>query len=161
MREGVRLGIDVGDVRVGVARSDAAGILAVPVATVTVRDTADVRAEVSAMVTENRACEVIVGWPRTLAAQEGPAAHKVRLFARELAERIHPVPVRLVDERLSTTAALAGYREQGLSTRRTRTRVDQAAAAIILQSALDHERSTGVAAGELVAVEGRTEGNTP
>jgi len=155
MRQGVRLGIDVGDVRIGVARSDAAGIMAMPLETVP--RSREGFARIASLVREWEATEVIVGWPRTLAGHEGPAARKARAFARELARRIHPVPVRLVDERLSTVEALAGYREAGLSTRKTRSRVDRAAAAIILQSALDRERNTGTAAGELVRVN-RTEG---
>lgn len=158
MREGVRLGVDVGDVRIGVARSDDAGIMAVPLETV--RKSPQAVDRLAALADENRAVEVVVGWPRSLAGHEGPAAKKARTFARQLARRVHPVPVRLVDERMSTVEALAGYREAGMSTRRTRSRVDKAAAAIILQSALDRERNTGVAAGELVRVD-RMEGRTP
>lgn len=115
---------------------------------------------IAALAIESQAAEVIVGWPRTLSGREGSAARKARTFARELARRVHPVPVRLVDERMSTVEALAGYREAGLSTRQTRSRVDTAAAAIILQSALDRERNTGEAAGELIRVN-RTEGRAP
>lgn len=154
MREGVRLGIDVGDVRIGVARCDPAGMLAVPVETVPAGRTgshdADPITRIAALAAECDAIEVVVGWPRTLAGTEGAAARKARSFAIDLARRIDPVAVRLVDERMSTVSALAGYRAQGLSTRQTRSRVDQAAAAVILQSALDTERGAGTAPGELV-----------
>lgn len=158
MRAGVRLGIDAGDVRIGVARSDAAGIMAMPVETV--RRSGAAVDRIAALVIESQAVEVVVGWPRSLSGREGPAARKARTLAREVARRIHPVPVRLVDERMSTVEALAGYRAAGLSTRQTRSRVDAAAAAIILQGALDRERNTGEAAGELLPID-RTEGRAP
>src|SRR5690606_28315428 len=82
MRQGVRLGIDVGDVRIGVARSDAAGIMAMPLETVP--RSREGFARIASLVREWEATEVIVGWPRTLAGHEGPAARKARAFAREL-----------------------------------------------------------------------------
>ncbi|WP_020573707.1 Holliday junction resolvase RuvX [Actinopolymorpha alba] len=148
MRGGVRLGVDLGEVRIGVARSDPSGLLAVPVETVP-RGEGDLD-RLAALVAEVEAVEVVVGLPVSLSGGEGPAAQKVRDFARELAVHVAPVPIRLVDERLSTVSAQQGFREQGLSIRRTRSRIDQAAAAIILQSALDAERSTGKPPGIIV-----------
>lgn len=153
MRTGVRLGVDLGQARTGVARCDPGGILAVPAETIQVPaggGTGPVVDRLAAMVEENAACEVIVGLPRVLSGGEGVAADRARSFAVELAHRIRPIPVRLVDERLSTVSALAGFRAGGVSTRRSRGRVDQAAAAIILQSALDSERSGGAPPGELI-----------
>ncbi len=148
MRDGVRLGVDVGDVRIGVARSDPAGSVAVPVDTVR-RGEGDLD-HLASLVAESEAVEVIVGLPMTLAGGEGPAARKVREFAGALAARLAPVPLRLFDERLSTVGAQRGFSDQGLSTRRTRARIDQAAAAIILQAALDSERATGKPPGVVV-----------
>jgi putative Holliday junction resolvase len=142
MRGGVRLGIDVGDVRIGVARSDPSGLLAVPVETVA-RGEGDLD-RLAALVAESEAVEVVVGLPVSLSGGEGPAAQKAREFARVLAERLGgTISVRLFDERLSTVSAQQGFHAQGLRTKSTRARIDQAAAAIILQSALDTERSTG------------------
>ncbi len=155
VRSGVRLGVDVGDVRVGVARSDPAGLLATPVETVR-RDRGEggddgrVGARIAALAAEHAAVEVVLGLPRSLSGREGPAAVKARAFAAALAAAVAPVPVRLVDERLSTVSAEAALREGGRKGRRRRAVVDQAAAVVILQNALDTERSTGVAPGETV-----------
>ena len=148
MRHGTRLGLDPGEVRVGVARSDPAGVLATPVETVQ-RGPGDL-ARLAALVDETDAIEVVVGLPRSLSGAEGPAAARVRVFAAVLARRVAPVPVRLCDERLTTVAAESVLREQGRKGRKRRAVVDQAAAVLILQHALDTERSTGAAPGEIV-----------
>jgi putative Holliday junction resolvase len=144
----VRLGVDVGDVRIGVARSDPSGLIATPVETVP-RGTGDL-ARLRALVAEESAVEVVVGLPRSLSGGEGPAAVKVRAFAAEVAAAVAPVPVRLCDERLSTVSAEATLRERGKKGKKRRAVVDQAAAVVILQNALETERSTGSAPGELV-----------
>jgi putative Holliday junction resolvase len=145
----VRLGIDLGDVRIGVAQSDPAGLVATPVDTVP-RD-GDALRRLARLVEEHLAVEVVLGLPRSLSGGEGPAAAKVREFARSLANTVQPVPVRLCDERLSTVTAEAVLREQGRKGRRRRAVVDQAAAVVILQTALDTERSSGNPPGETVA----------
>lgn len=155
MRRGVRLGVDVGSVRIGVSRSDRDGLLATPVETVdagkggpgaAVARIVELAAEVEAM-------ELVVGLPRGLSGTEGRAAAAARAFAEPLAAA-SPVPVRLVDERLSTVSATAALRGSGVPGRRQRAVVDQAAAVVILQSALDAERAsiTGVPPGEVVEV---------
>ena len=151
MRRGVRLGVDVGDVRVGVARSDPDGLIATPVETVR-RGGGDL-ARLRQLAREAQAVEAVVGLPRSLSGGEGPAAAKVRSFAAALAEVLagEEVAVRLCDERLSTVTAEATLRAQGRKGARRRAVVDQAAAVVILQNALDTERGTGRAPGELVA----------
>ena len=143
MRTGVRIGVDVGDVRVGVARSDASGTLAVPLDVLRRGELA----RLAAVVGEYEALEVLVGLPLTLAGVEGTAAAKARAFAMALQALIRPVPVRLVDERLSTVTALRGMRANGTSAAKGRSRVDAAAAAVIVQTALDAERTTGAPPG--------------
>lgn len=150
MRFGVRLGIDPGDARIGVATSDPSGFLATPVETVR-RGKGDVR-RLAQLVTEREAVEVVVGLPRSLSGAEGPAAVKVRDFAVRLARRVAPVPVRLCDERLTTVSAESILRDQGRHGAKRRAVVDQAAAVLILQTALDTERSSGQAPGEIVEV---------
>lgn len=150
MRLGVRLGVDPGDARIGVARCDPSGVLATPVETVR-RGKGDLR-RLRQLVAADAAVEVVVGLPRSLSGNEGPAAVKTREFARRLAVRIAPVPVRLVDERLTTVTAEAMLRDQRKGQHR-RAVVDQVAAVVILQHALDTERATGRAPGEVVAVE--------
>jgi len=152
MRHGVRLGIDPGDARIGVARSDPSGFLATPVETVR-RGRGDL-ARLARLVREAEAVEVLVGLPRSLSGGEGPAALKVREFAGRLAARVAPVPVRLVDERLTTISAEAMLRDRGKKGQQRRAVVDQAAAVLILQHALDTERSTGLPPGEPVEGDG-------
>ena len=139
MRRGVRIGVDVGDVRIGVARSDPSGLIATPVETV--RRGAGDLARLAAIAAEEDAVEVSA--PRSLSGGEGPAAAKVRAFAAEIAGAVAPVPVRLCDERLSTVTAESVLRGQGKKGQKRRAVVDQAAAVVILQNALDTERGSG------------------
>ena len=148
MRQGVRVGIDVGSVRIGVARSDPDGVLASPLQTVR-RGTGDL-AELARIAADSDAVEVVVGLAVGLRGSEGTAARDGRAFASALAQRLAPVPVRLVDERFTTVVAHAALRQGGLDSRARRTSVDKAAAAVVLQGALDSERATGQPAGQLV-----------
>ncbi len=150
MRVGVRLGIDPGDARIGVASCDPSGFLATPVETVR-RGGGAVR-RLAQLVVEREVVEVVVGLPRSLNGTEGPAAEKVRHFAARLARRVAPVPVRLCDERLTTVSAESILREQGRHGAKRRAVVDQAAAVLILQTALDTERLRGEPPGEIVEV---------
>jgi putative holliday junction resolvase len=154
MRPGIRLGIDVGSVRIGVARCDPGGMLASPLSTV-MRGAGDL-AELARLAAENEAMEIVVGLAVGLGGAEGKAAADGRGFASDLAERLAPVPVRLVDERFTTVLAHAALQQTGLDARARRQAVDKAAAALVLQSALDAERSTGEPAGQLVAAGGAT-----
>lgn len=151
MRQGVRIGVDVGTVRVGVARSDPSGVLATPVETVPRDETraTDV-ARIARLVVEFHAIEVVVGLPRSLSGRLGGAAEAAQKYAVAIARRVHPVPVRTVDERLSTVTAQRSLREAGRKGRKHRPVVDQAAAVVILQSALDAERGSGREPGSLV-----------
>jgi putative holliday junction resolvase len=148
VRAGVRLAVDLGSARAGVARCDPSGLLASPLATVT-RGRGDLD-KLAALVAEHEPIEVIVGLPTGLSGREGAAAASARAFARSLAARLAPVPVRLVDERFTTVIAHDALRQGGRGSRERRPAVDKAAAALILQGALDAERSTGRPAGELV-----------
>jgi putative holliday junction resolvase len=149
VRPGVRLGVDVGSVRIGVARSDPGGMLASPL--VTVRRGAGDLAELTRLAAENEAMEIIVGLAVGLGGAEGKAATESRGFASALAGRLAPMPVRLLDERFTTVLAHAALQQGGLDSRDRRQTVDKAAAALLLQGALDAERSTGEPAGELVS----------
>ena len=154
VRSGVRLAVDVGSVRVGVARSDPDGVLASPLEVIRHgRGDLDRLAELAAV---SGALEVIVGLPTTLAGRQGQAATGARQVAADLAARIAPVPVRLFDERFTTTTAHAVLRQGGKNARARRGVIDAAAAAVLLQAALDSERVTGQPPGELVPAAGRT-----
>lgn len=176
-RPGVRVGVDVGSVRVGVSASDAAGSVVLPVTTL-VRGRATV-AELASLVRDRAAVEVVVGLPLGLSGTEGAAAAAARGLAGELAAAVTPVPVRLVDERFSTAGAVrelqpsrgrderrrapgerAGRRagthrpDHHVDSRALRSVVDQQAAVIILRTALDAETATGRPPGTLVTTGG-------
>jgi putative holliday junction resolvase len=145
-QHGVRIGIDVGQVRVGVAISDPDGVLATPLVTLP-RDVnaapdavpSDI-SELARLVALHETAEVVVGLPVTLAGGHGPAAIAAERYAQRLAEVISPVPVRLTDERMSTVVASRRLSERGVRGRRQRAVVDQAAAVEILQGWLDAQR---------------------
>lgn len=147
---GPRLGIDPGDARIGVAVCDPGGILATPVETVQ-RGEGDL-ARIAAIAEDTGAVLLYVGLPRSLGGGEGPAAGKVRAFALDLADRVAPRPVHLVDERLSTVTAEGVLRDRGKKGKKRRAVVDQAAAVVILQGAIDSERTQHRPVGELVVV---------
>ena len=155
-RRGARIGVDVGLARVGVAASDSSGTFAHPVRTLP-RD-ADTDADVEAVVAlalELEAIEVVVGLPRLLSGEEGEAARLARDYAGRLAARLGTVGVRMVDERLTTVDAHRRLRESGVPGRGQRAVVDQAAAVLILQSALDTEALSGRPPGETVTPGGK------
>ena len=150
MRHGVRVGVDVGKARIGLARSDSHGMLATPVETV-VRDHTghlDV-ARIVAVVAELDAVEVVVGLPLALSGNRTASTDDAVGFAELLAWSL-AVPVRLVDERLSTVAAQSVLRAAGRKAKTQKPVVDQVAAVIILQHALDTERTLGKPAGTAV-----------
>jgi putative Holliday junction resolvase len=152
VRQGVRLAVDVGSVRVGVARSDPGGILASPLTAV--RTGAGELDELARLAHSADAIEVIVGLPTSLSGREGAAAATARRFAADLAARLAPIPVRLLDERFTTAEAHDALRRGGKDSRARRQVVDAAAAAVLLQAALDAERATGRPPGQLVTLRG-------
>lgn len=140
---GVWVGVDVGTVRVGVARSDPAGILATPVVTLP-RDrtgNADI-AQLAQIVRDSHAVGVVVGMPRTLGDREGSSAAMAREYATALETAVDPVPVHLVDERLTTVSAQRKLRQGGVRGRAQRAVIDQAAAVELLQHWLDSARGS-------------------
>jgi len=147
MRSGVRLGVDVGRARIGVSRSDLHGMLATPVETLARRS--DYRSSIRHIVADTGATEIIVGLPLSLSGAETASTADARAVARELAVELG-LAVRLVDERLTTVTAARSLRQAGRTARNSRSVVDQVAAVILLQHALDHERASGTPPGELV-----------
>ena len=151
MRRGVRLALDWGDARIGVAACDNDGVLAYPVSTV--RAGPDEITDLVVLVGEHEPIEVLVGFPRSLSGGEGPAAGKARERAGRLADAIR-VPVRLVDERLTTVTASQRLSQGGKRVKEQRELIDAAAAAAILEQALAFEQSRGIPPGELVSASG-------
>ncbi|MEU4015762.1 Holliday junction resolvase RuvX [Microbacterium sp. NPDC028030] len=146
-RRGVRLGIDVGRARVGVARCDPDGMLAVPVETVP-RDEASID-RILQIAQEYDPLEFVVGLPVNMQGADTLSTTDAREFAAVLHRRSR-VPVRLVDERLSTVTAHAALRSSGRSQKKSRSIVDQVAAVVLLQQAIDMEKSTGNPAGAMI-----------
>jgi putative Holliday junction resolvase len=139
---GVWIAVDVGSVRVGVARSDPGGVLAVPVTTLArdARRGSDLD-QLIALIAEYEAVGVVIGLPRTLAGRDGAAVEAARAYGRLLATRVADLPVVYVDERMTTVVAQRNLSTSGVRGRAKRAIVDQAAAVEILQSFLDSNRS--------------------
>jgi putative holliday junction resolvase len=150
VRPGVRLAIDVGRARVGIARSDRDGIMAVPVETATRDQAQDV---VVGLCAEYSPLEIVVGLPLNLAGAHTASTDDAVDFATSLSQVVD-VPVRLVDERLSTVSAMAGLHGSGKSVKTAKPLIDQASAVIILQHCLDTEKNTGTPPGFLVGEDG-------
>ncbi|GAA4914223.1 putative Holliday junction resolvase [Actinomycetospora succinea] len=134
--------MDVGSVRVGVALSDPAGVLATPLVTLDHDEAGTDLDRLVALVDEHEVVEVVVGLPRTLAGRDGPAAQTARAYAESLAGRL-TVPVVLSDERLTTVTATRTLSDRGVKGRKQRRVIDQAAAVEILQGHLDRRRAAG------------------
>ncbi|QIM18532.1 Holliday junction resolvase RuvX [Leucobacter coleopterorum] len=149
MRSGVRLGVDVGKARVGIARSDKHGMLATPVETVARDLPSGSIARVVEIAAELEAFEVVVGLPLNMRGERTLSTDDAQDFAEDLATALAPrsISVRLVDERLSTVSAQSQLRQAGKKTKQSRNIIDQAAAVVILQHALDIERARGEVAG--------------
>jgi putative pre-16S rRNA nuclease len=152
IRPGARLGVDVGDVRIGIACSDGNATIATPVETVR-RGSGDL-ARIVDLAEARDVVEIVVGLPLSMSGLAGPAAAKALSFAERLAgevdRRALEVSVRLSDERLTTVSAERVLRERGRKGANRRAVIDQAAAVVILQHALDTERTTGVPPGSVV-----------
>ena len=148
MRIGARVGIDVGTVRVGIARSDRDGLLAVPVDTFERNDSCAAR--IGELVNEIDAIEVYVGLPLSLSGSHSASTSDALSFARDIAAHIS-ANVRMVDERLTTVSAHAALKQSGKQASRSRSVVDQVAAVMLLQHALDTERARETAPGTSVA----------
>jgi putative Holliday junction resolvase len=146
MRTGVRIGIDVGTVRIGVARSDRDGFLATPVETIERASNSSIE-RIGELISELDAIEVIVGLPLSLNGAHTASTEDAMSVAREVA-LVTSASVRLVDERLTTVSAHSALRSAGKKQKQTRNVIDQVAAVMILQHALDSERSSGNAPGK-------------
>lgn len=137
---GRRIAVDVGSVRVGVAVCDPDGILATPVETIRrAKDGSDI-ARLIDLIRVYEAIGVIIGLPRTLRGEEGPAVRAARYFAKQLTAELDGVAVEFYDERLTTVTATQALRASGVKAKAARAVVDQAAAVAILQGWLDAQR---------------------
>lgn len=131
---GRALGIDFGDVRIGIAMSDETAFLASPLTTVQNSKTA--ADEIAGLVQEHGVETIVIGLPLNMDGSAGSATEKVRKFSRKLAAKTD-VPIIESDERLTTVTAHHNLREAGLDGKKRKGVVDMAAAQIILQDWLD------------------------
>jgi len=145
MRTGTRIGVDVGTARVGVARSDALGLVAVPVVTLARATAID---ELTLLASEYDALEFVCGLPLSLDGSDTASTADARQFAVDLSVATG-VPVRLVDERLTTVTAQHALHDATHSIKSGRAMIDQVAATIVLDSALNAERA-GNTLGETI-----------
>lgn len=146
---GVRFGIDVGKVRIGVAQSDPDGLLATPVETVQRQNDAAVES-LCARLGAVEPLRIYVGLPLSLDGSHTSSTEDALSVAREIS-RLVSAEVRLVDERLTTVSAQAALHAAGKNTKSSRQVVDQVAAVMILQHALESERVQEKPAGIAVA----------
>jgi putative Holliday junction resolvase len=147
MRKGRRLAVDVGKARIGLAISDQDGILATPFETVARAETiADSATAVARAVDDFGFLEVYVGLPLSLGGGHTQSTEDAIALAHAIGDVLQ-VPIRLIDERLTTVTASANLRLSGRNAKNSRSIIDQEAAAIILEQALAGERSTGAAPG--------------
>ncbi len=132
------LAIDYGAVRIGIALSDPTGTLAKPLPFLTAKGDAKLAKEVAALATKEGVVRILIGLPRHMNGELGEAAEKVKAFAAVLGQAT-TIPLKLVDERLSTIQASRQLHDSGKNTRKQRERIDSEAAAVFLQSYLDSE----------------------
>ena len=135
------LALDVGEKRIGVALSDPTGLLATPLTTIERKGQDSDIDEALRLATEHEVSEIVVGLPLSMSGRRGPQAGRVDAFVRALAQRTD-IPLKSVDERLSSVQAERMLRESGVEPSKNKARIDSAAAAIILQSYLDSMRIT-------------------
>ncbi len=132
------LGIDVGEARIGLALSDGLGMLAHPCETIDARSP-DALKRIMAVISREAVTMIVIGLPRNMNGQEGPAAVKARQFADSLRANAKGCQIRFIDERLSTVAAQRALHDSGRNVKNSRKIIDQVAAQMILQTYLDAE----------------------
>ena len=137
------LGLDIGDVRIGVALSDPTETIASPLSAIKVEGRGQAISEIASLVEEHQVETVVVGMPISLNGQKGRQANKVQKVCDQLSSILR-VPVETWDERFSTQSAERFMRETGTRPSKQKEMKDSLAASIILQSYLDGRRQTSI-----------------
>ena len=141
MAVGRLIGLDIGDVRIGVAVSDPLGIVATPKAVITrTSDAADAEA-VAEAVREANAVTIVAGLPLNQHGEVGPQAEKALAFIEMLKETIE-IPIETIDERFTTAIAHHALAQGNVKSKKRKGKVDQVAAQQILQTFLDRRGRT-------------------
>jgi putative Holliday junction resolvase len=139
------LALDVGDRRVGVAVSDAAGLIAMPLTVLRRTSKAEDFGKLASLLREQGAEKLVIGHPLNTDGSVGPQARRVERYVAAMSEALEAeglsVPIILWDEHGSTQRAQALMIEAGRSAKNRRQRIDAAAAAVILQDYLDEQQS--------------------
>lgn len=135
----IALALDIGEVRVGIAVSDASGLVAMPVKVLPAQEVLSCARTFRLLIEDYEPDVLVCGLPQTLAGEEGPQAARIRTAVEQIS-RVTNLPVAFTDERLSSREAKRILREQGLSERSMRGKVDMVAASLFLQTWLDEQR---------------------
>lgn len=135
----IALALDIGEVRVGIAVSDASGSVAMPVKVLPAQEVLSCARTFRLLIEDYEPDVLVCGLPQTLAGDEGPQAARIRAAAERIS-RATNLPVAFTDERLSSREAKRVLREQGLTERSMRGKVDMVAASLFLQTWLDEQR---------------------
>ena len=130
------LGVDYGEVRVGLALSDPLGLTAQPLVTLQRLGDKQICREIRDIVGEHRIVEIVVGMPLELSGNKGPSALKVDAFVERLGRYVN-IPISTTDERLTSVAVERAFDEGQVKRKRRKEVVDQLAAVLILQGVLD------------------------
>lgn len=131
------LGVDFGDVRTGLAVSDASRYLASGLETVAPGSMTKTADAVASAAREHGVSGIVMGLPVNMNGSEGPRAEHIRVFADMLDERVGDLPILLIDERMTTMAASRFLNETGTRGQKRKQVIDTLSAQIILQNALD------------------------
>lgn len=142
--------MDVGKVRIGIAICDREAILSSPIEAVArLSNVSETVASIVQLAVTHGVIEVYVGDPLSLNGKATDSTNDARFFALELSTSLS-IPVRMIDERLTTVSATAKLRASGISAKDSKSIIDSASAVEILESALSYEKSSGLAPGNLV-----------
>jgi putative Holliday junction resolvase len=142
MLRGRRIAFDYGDVRIGVAVSDADSILASPLTTLVSGDP-KLFSRIAELIAEYEPIALFVGEPLNLSGNSSTSAEKAEAFASTLREKFN-IPITMIDERLSTVAATKAMRDNGINAKESRSRIDMAAAVAILEQGIAIEKAKNV-----------------
>jgi putative Holliday junction resolvase len=135
------LAIDYGSTRIGLALGDPTGTLARPLPFVPARGDAKLAREIAELAKKEEVHLILIGLPRNMDGSMGEAAELVKAFAQELQKNIAAIPLKMIDERLSTVQASRQLQESGKNTRKQRGQIDSEAACVLLQGYLDSQQS--------------------
>ena len=138
MQRGRRIAFDYGDVRIGVAVSDPDSILSSPLTTLKATDK-DLLKQITEILTEIDPVTIYVGRPALLSGNDGSATGKASEFVEQV-RTLTPVPVEMIDERMSTISAARNLRDSGRNAKDSKDAIDMASAVAILDFALEIEK---------------------